>query len=625
MLNKSVDLILQNYNRRSNALHFYKDVEDDLSAFLEDNGEFPNIPRIIDHINRNEDPHSNAVVKRLNVSLPITIKELSILECDNLTQFPQSICDLDLTLLKINDTMLTGILPDCLCNMTRLTTLHLPNNKIRALPDCIGSLTRIRTLKLSNNQLSVLPDSIGELSSLTTLDLDENRLTRLPDSIGQLSALVNLDVGMNELVGLPDSICVLPRLNFLELGGNRITRLPENFGQLVNLNFLGLASNRLREIPNSMEGLLLTYLNLDDNAELRAIPQTIGYFTNITVYIYGTAFYRDFDNNPLPYWPNVNFVPSLNVPEVPQQPEQPQVDALEVHRVAADIRAEDLVQFLKEKTGKEAAITPGTFSTYINNSIVEIINNCYPEPPPPPAQSRGTRKRRREQSGGKQSRYKRARIGGTRRRRRTTTPTEYNNEEKAELLRGLNDIMTMRLNGIKYSELSPLTLESIFYTLEYVKMQPVEFQKPYIHAFVRDCITAYEGTGEEAMTCAAGAMERVVLSLEIACKINESPDNQQIISYLSKAAMNPNDVVLQWYKDNHRCANFPKQSWDDEEFKKNNLRQYLLNNIEGSNPADFNQLIEDTQRDIGMDCPDDFAYGDGGRKKSRRRTRRLAK
>jgi hypothetical protein len=264
------------------------------------------------------------------------------------------------------------------------------------------------------------------------------------------------------------------------------------------------------------------------------------------------------------------------------------------------------VQFLKEKTGKELAISPENFGAYIKNSIIEIIHNCY------------RRKRRRSHRRTPSIRRTR-RHGGTRSR----SPIENNGEEKEELLRGLDSIMEQRLAGINYAELSPLVLESMFYTLEYVKMQDVAFQKPYVKAFVKDCITAYEGTGEDAMTCAAGAMERIVLSLEIACTLNSSPDNQRILSYL----IDPNEFIIQWYKEHKGCAGFPKESWNDDEFKTNSLREYLLDKVRGSKPDEFNKLIEDTKAAIGMECPDDFGYGTtptGGKKKSRK-TRKLAK
>lgn len=586
---KKVDFVLQNFKPKSEELQLYED--SGIMYFLGGDRDFPDIKEIVDRINHSNDPYIAKERKRYN--LPITIKKLVIGYIDTFTQFPESICQLDLHHLKISETKLSGVLPDCLCDLTMLTGLVLSNNKITGLPNCIGNLTHLTTLILNDNELTVLPDSIGTLTHLTNLELNNNKLTVLPDSIGALSNLATLSLENNQLLRLPDSISNLSNVGYLSLAENKLTRLPDSIGELSNINFLGLESNNLLELPESIGELVnLTYLNVDNNADLNILPQTIGFSQSVTVYIEGTGFYNHYSENIIPFWENVKFVPEIPVPYIPIPEPGADVDANEVHDKAADVRYVELTQFLKEKTGKYFVLEPQRFSTYIHDSMLYIINNCYPDSA---SRVRQSRKRRRSHSRTRSH-------GGTRR-------LSISNSEKAELLRGLSDIMTTRLDNIDYSEFSPLVLEVIFYTLEYVKMQSPAFQKPYVKAFVKDCITAYKGAGEEAMTCVGGALERIVLSLEIACTLNSSPDNQQILSYLTKATMNPNEVVLQWYKDNKGCRNFPKESWDDEAFKTNSLRDYLLDKIQGSKPDDFNKIIEDTKAGIGMECPDDFGYG----------------
>jgi Leucine-rich repeat (LRR) protein len=582
------NLILKNLNTRDNSLQLYEE------PGLDDEN-FPNIKKVVDRINRTNSETITYEGRRHE--LPIHISKLVVVNIDGLTKFPQSIC-----------------------GVRNLTELIFTNNKISGLPKCIGSLTHLSMLILNNNELTHLPNSIGALIHLTKLELNENKLTALPESIGALSNLSNLSLERNELTVLPESIGNLLKLEYLNVAHNQLHEIPDSICELgpadqtPNLNFLGLENNKLVRLPDNMQNLVnLEYLNVDDNPELNVLPQTIGYYGNrITVYIYGTGFYEHFLDNPVPFSGNVNFEPFIPAPEFPEEEEAAEappaavVDAMEVHRKSASVRYEDLVQFLKEKTGKELAIAPENFGAYIKNSIIEIIHNCY------------RRKRRRSHRRTRSIRRTRN-HGGTRSR----SPIENNSEEKEELLSGLNNIMEQRLAGINYAELSPLVIESMFYTLEYVKMQDVAFQKPYVKAFVKDCITAYEGTGEEAMTCAAGAMERIVLSLEIACTQNSSPDNQRILSYL----IDPNEFIIQWYKEHKGCAGFPKESWNDDGFKTNSLKEYLLDKVRGSKPDEFNKLIEDTKAAIGMECPDDFGYGTtptGGKKKSRK-TRKLAK
>ena len=579
-------LILNNLNSLDKSLQLYEE------PGLDDEN-FPNIKKVVDKINRSN--NGTITYEGRRHELPIHISKLVVVNIDELTKFPQSIC-----------------------GVRNLTELIFTNNKISELPKCIGSLTRLSTLILNNNELTHLPNSIGALIYLTKLELNENKLTALPESIGALSNLSNLSLVSNELTALPESIGNILNLEYLNVAHNQLREIPDSIcelgtdNQTPNLNFLELESNKLVRLPDNMQNLVnLEYLNVVDNPDLNIVPQTIGYYKNrITVYINGTGFYENYLVNRVPFSVNVNFEPFIPAPVLPEEEEEASpavvVDAMEVHRKSASVRYEDLVQFLKEKTGKELAIAPENFGAYIKNSIIEIINNCY------------RRKRRRSHRRPNSIRRTR-RHGGTRSR----SPIENNSEEKEELLRGLNNIMEQRLAGINYAELSPLVLESMFYTLEYVKMQDVAFQKPYVKAFVKDCITAYEGTGEEAMTCAAGAMERIVLSLEIACTQNSSPDNQRILSYL----IDPNEFIIQWYKEHKGCAGFPKESWNDDGFKTNSLREYLLDKVRGSKPDEFNKLIEDTKAAIGMECPDDFGYGTtptGGKKKSRK-TRKLAK
>lgn len=61
--------------------------------------------------------------------------------------------------------------------------LILQYNELKTLPDCLSNLTQLTTLDLTGNQLTSLPESFGKLSQLTHFWLDDNKLTSLPVSI----------------------------------------------------------------------------------------------------------------------------------------------------------------------------------------------------------------------------------------------------------------------------------------------------------------------------------------------------------------------------------------------------------------------------------------------------------
>ena len=61
--------------------------------------------------------------------------------------------------------------------LTNLTELYLPENRLTTLPPQIGKLRQLEMLDLTGNQLSALPPQMGDLTKLTNLDLSDNPLT----------------------------------------------------------------------------------------------------------------------------------------------------------------------------------------------------------------------------------------------------------------------------------------------------------------------------------------------------------------------------------------------------------------------------------------------------------------
>ena len=88
--------------------------------------------------------------------------------------------------------------PEC-WQLTRLTILHLGNNRLGSLPPETGQLSQLQVLNLHQDRFSRFPETINQLASLNHLYLDDNFIARLPSRIGQLIHLQQLWLGGNHL------------------------------------------------------------------------------------------------------------------------------------------------------------------------------------------------------------------------------------------------------------------------------------------------------------------------------------------------------------------------------------------------------------------------------------------
>jgi surface protein len=250
--------------------------------------------------------------------------------------------------------------------------------------------------------------------------------------------------------------------------------------------------------------------------------------------------------------------PRFNVP-IPR----PIVNAYQIHKESAKINYEKLNTFLSEKINKKLPSNIN-YPVYINETLSYIINSS-------------------------------------------------NNTEstKKNLKNGLDRIMRERLNMVSYKNVSELLRNSIFYALEYVLKQSIEFQKAYIDAYINESITAYNGSN--GMTCAGGAIERFVNSLVLACqtilsKNIENEDYKKIIAIIIK---NPNilipEYILDWYKLHKKNTKNAFKPGTSNETKKQNLKEYLLQIFPGENKLINSKIIE-IANSIGYNN-NDFMYG----------------
>ena len=204
-------------------------------------------------------------------------------------------------------------------------------------------------------------------------------------------------------------------------------------------------------------------------------------------------------------------------------------------------------------------------------------------------------------------------------------------EVKERITNGVNNILTQRINQLRFKDFTPLLIKAIYHSLNYVKTLPPEAQQEYIEAFVKDCVNAYEGSA--GMTCAGGALERIIKSLEVACTsiISSNPENakkcENIIAVLNNDINKLiQEAILDRYREHRQGSQGEFPSTMSIEDKKENLRQYLTSKFPTNEARDLiDSKISEFEMSIGFES-DDFTYG--GRKRRgtlKRKYKKLAK
>jgi surface protein len=195
--------------------------------------------------------------------------------------------------------------------------------------------------------------------------------------------------------------------------------------------------------------------------------------------------------------------------------------------------------------------------------------------------------------------------------------TSEEEQSKKKLLDGLERIMGQRLNRVEYKDKSPDVRDSIFYSLTYANMQSPKFKRMYVQSFIEDCVNAYENVSGNNMTCAAGALERIVFSLQSGCAASKNSDCEEIVSIIQS---NPDELVLNHIRDWYMLhKNNGENKFTDitEDNKKESLKRYLKTNLPKGLPYNDDEWINSKLEGFGFE-DDDFDYG-GGRKTRRMR------
>ena len=255
----------------------------------------------------------------------------------------------------------------------------------------------------------------------------------------------------------------------------------------------------------------------------------------------------------------------------------PIIDPYQVHRESTKINYSKLIEFLKEKLNGINIPENINYASYINETISKLILDSN-EP----------------------------------------------QDKKTKQQEGLHRIMNERLNGFNYGEMSQNTRNSIYYVLEYVKLQPSDFQKIYIDNWIESCVTdAYEGI---QLSCVAGVIERFIFALSNACIISlSSGENAEYEMINSIIRQNPDvlisEYIQDWYKLHKKGGEnaFPPETTKEQ--KKENLRNYLLELLPDAIELIDTKIVEIADI-IGYD-EDDFLYGGRRRRKNRKTTKKI--
>ena len=139
---------------------------------------------------------------------------------------PEEIGMLDLFVLDLSWSQLTGEIPVSICNMPQLRNLNLAGNKLTGnIPSEIGNLSNLESCYLCNNQLTGgIPETFGNLSNLKYCYLYANQLTgSIPETFGNLSNLEFCYLYDNQLTGtVPETLANLAKLSVMNFSSNML-------------------------------------------------------------------------------------------------------------------------------------------------------------------------------------------------------------------------------------------------------------------------------------------------------------------------------------------------------------------------------------------------------------------
>uniref|UniRef100_G1TD82 Leucine rich repeat containing 10 n=1 Tax=Oryctolagus cuniculus TaxID=9986 RepID=G1TD82_RABIT len=172
-----------------------------------------------------------------------------------LRRFPVHVCTFsELVKLYLSDNHLNSLPPE-LGQLQNLQILALDfNNKLCDLPNELRLLQNLRTLWIEANCLTRLPDVVCELSLLKTLHAGSNALRLLPGQLQRLRELRTIWLSGNLLSDFPRVLLHMPFLEVIDVDQNNIRYFP-SLTHLSSLKLVIYDHNPCRNAPKVAKGV----------------------------------------------------------------------------------------------------------------------------------------------------------------------------------------------------------------------------------------------------------------------------------------------------------------------------------------------------------------------------------
>ncbi|KAK8987926.1 hypothetical protein V6N11_065531 [Hibiscus sabdariffa] len=205
---------------------------------------------------------------------------------------------------------LSGLIPNCLGNMSSLELLDLQGNNFTGVLPEFSKATQLWMLKVSENRLEgKLPRSLAECTKLEVLDVGNNMMRdTFPFWLEKLSVLTVLILRKNKFYGEINHFknkIVFPTLDVLDIASNEFSsELSFDILQTTQLRSLKIGENKLEGmLPRSLANCLeLEVLDLRNNMINDTFPFWLAKLSSLKVLIlranrfYGTITKFDSEN-----------------------------------------------------------------------------------------------------------------------------------------------------------------------------------------------------------------------------------------------------------------------------------------------------------------------------------------
>ena len=200
---------------------------------------------------------------------------------------PSYACELGekVRVLDIGQNAIASLEETALGRLTGTTQARLDGNALRALPRALFDMTRLRTLDVRGNRLRAIPDAIDRLRALEQLNMDDNELETLPASLGRLTRLRRVTASGNKLrdfacaaaLGSCDALEVVSFAKNVRMRG----AIPSSWSRLERLKEIDVDETAVESVPAEIFSGCVALHTLSaracSNLDIGALKSTPGY------------------------------------------------------------------------------------------------------------------------------------------------------------------------------------------------------------------------------------------------------------------------------------------------------------------------------------------------------------